>query len=62
VALLEQYRLNPAEVLVVGDRDLDIRAGRAAGCLTALLVTEGVPMDTGADWVLGGLVTLSGSE
>jgi HAD superfamily hydrolase (TIGR01509 family) len=65
VALLEQYRLNPAEVLVVGDRDLDIRAGRAAGCLTALLVTEGVPMDTGADWVLGGLeelVTLPGSE
>ena len=55
VALLEKHRLAPAEVLAVGDRDLDVRAGQAAGCLTALLLTPGVTLETGADWVLGGL-------
>ena len=62
VALLEKHRLNPAEVLAVGDRDLDVRAGRAAGCLTALLVTAGVPIETSADWVLGELGELVGSR
>ncbi|WP_424950209.1 HAD-IA family hydrolase [Deinococcus sp.] len=61
LALLEQHSLGPAEVLAVGDRELDIRAGRAAGCLTALLVTAGVPMHTGADRVLDGLGALAGS-
>ncbi len=62
VALLEKHRLNPAEVLAVGDRDLDVRAGRAAGCLTALLLTPGVALETGADWVLEGLGELAGSR
>ncbi|WP_407540025.1 HAD-IA family hydrolase [Deinococcus radiomollis] len=62
VALLEKHRLNPAEVLAVGDRDLDIRAGQAAGCKAALLVTAGVPIETSADWVLAGLKELFGGE
>lgn len=59
VALLERHRLNPAEVLAVGDRDLDIQAGRAAGCRTALLTTPGVELRTPADWVIGRLEELS---
>ncbi len=52
VALLREHRLDPAEVLAVGDRDLDIVAGRAAGCQAALLKTEGVAMHTDAEWTV----------
>ncbi len=55
LALLERRGLNPAQVLAVGDRDLDIMAAHAAGCRAALLLTPGVTLDTGADWMLGGL-------
>ena len=58
VALLERHRLDPAEVLAVGDRDLDVVAGRLAGCQTALLLTSGVSLQTGADRVLRSLAEL----
>jgi HAD superfamily hydrolase (TIGR01509 family) len=59
LALLQRHRLDPATVLAVGDRDLDIVAGRAAGCGTALLLTPGTEMDTGADLVLDSLAELA---
>ena len=55
LALLEQHGLNAAQVLAVGDRDLDMVAAHSAGCRAALLLTPGVTLDTEADWVLGGL-------
>lgn len=36
LAALEKYDLNPTETLLVGDRDLDIQAGRSAGIRTCL--------------------------
>ena len=59
LALLERHGLNAAQVLAVGDRDLDALAAHLAGCRAALLLTPGVTLDTGADWVLGGLDELS---
>lgn len=55
LALLERHGLNPAQVLAVGDRDLDVAAAHSAGCRAALLLTPGVTLDTGAQWVLGGV-------
>ncbi len=59
VALLTRHGLDPAEVLAVGDRDLDIVAGRLAGCQTALLLTPGAMLTTGADRVLHSLEELA---
>ena len=36
LAALEKYALDPAETLMVGDREIDIQAGRAAGVRTCL--------------------------
>lgn len=36
LAALEKHHLDPAETLFIGDRDLDIQAGRAAGLRTCL--------------------------
>ena len=58
VALLERHRLDPAEVLAVGDRDLDVVAGRLAGCQTALLLTPEATLQTEADRVLRSLAEL----
>jgi HAD superfamily hydrolase (TIGR01549 family) len=35
--ICEQWRLRPAEVVVVGDYRFDVECGRAAGCRTVLL-------------------------
>ena len=59
LALLERHGLNPAQVLAVGDRDLDVVAAHSAGCRAALLLTPGVTLETGADWVLGELFGLT---
>lgn len=59
VALLTRYHLDPSGVLAVGDRDLDVAAGRAAGCGTALLLTPGTELDTGADLVLNSLTEVA---
>jgi HAD superfamily hydrolase (TIGR01549 family) len=40
-ALIEQHTMPRAEVLVIGDRDLDIQAGQAAGVATCMF--QGVP-------------------
>jgi HAD superfamily hydrolase (TIGR01509 family) len=48
LAALEKYTLNPAESLLVGDRELDIQAGRAAGVHTCLF--GGTELATPADF------------
>lgn len=47
LAALDKYTLNPSETLVVGDRELDIQAGQAAGLRTCLFGNSGlaVPAD-----------------
>lgn len=55
--LLERNRLDPARVMAVGDRDLDIQAGISAGIRTCLFAPEdfpgGVPEpESGADYVV----------
>lgn len=54
-ALLQRHRLDPAEVIVVGDRPADLEAGRAAGVDGALLVTPGIPLDAGGARRIGDL-------
>jgi phosphoglycolate phosphatase-like HAD superfamily hydrolase len=46
--LCRLFGVAPAEALVVGDFELDILAGRRAGCRTALVTTE--PIDDAAAW------------
>ena len=36
VYLLEKYRLEPGETLAIGDREIDVQGGAAAGCRTVL--------------------------
>lgn len=48
-ALLQRHQLEPAGVLVVGDRPVDLEAGRSAGVDGALLVTPGIALDAGDD-------------
>lgn len=46
--LIERHHLDPAEVLSVGDRGIDVLAADAAGLRSALLVTPDTPpQDTG---------------
>lgn len=47
VALLRRHGLQPSDAIVVGDRPVDLEAGRAAGVPGALLVTPGIPLDAG---------------
>ncbi|WP_420112591.1 HAD family hydrolase [Pseudactinotalea sp.] len=54
-ALLQRHHLQPTDVLVVGDRPVDLEAGRAAGVDGALLVTPGIPLDAGAARRIGDL-------
>ena len=39
-ALLERWGINPARAVMIGDRPLDVEAGRAAGTLGCLLDPE----------------------
>lgn len=46
LALVEQHRLDPAQTLAVGDREIDIQAGKNAGLLTCLYRGRGsLPAD-----------------
>lgn len=45
--LIERHGLDPAEVIVVGDRPADAEAGLAVGTAGVLLVTPGIPLDAG---------------
>jgi HAD superfamily hydrolase (TIGR01509 family) len=47
LAVLEHQALDPAETLAIGDRELDIQAGRAAGLATCLY--RGAPSSVAAD-------------
>ena len=51
--LMEKYGLDPRRTLAVGDRELDILAGKRAGA-DACLFSEG-PGDTAADYVIADL-------
>lgn len=54
--LMETYDLTPARTLAVGDRELDILAGKRAG-IDACLVS-GQPQETAADYQIGSLEQL----
>ncbi|WJZ02217.1 HAD-IA family hydrolase [Corynebacterium freiburgense] len=56
--LVERHSLNPAEVLCVGDRPIDVQAARAAGMAAALLVRPGTSV-TLPDDAPGALVIAS---
>lgn len=56
--LAERHRLDPAEVLCVGDRAIDVVAARAAGMTAALLVRPGTSV-TLPDDAPGALVVAS---
>jgi phosphoglycolate phosphatase-like HAD superfamily hydrolase len=60
-AILERHDLDPAETLAIGDRTIDIEAGRAAGVLTACFAppetTGGTARDPGAGIAADLLVT-----
>ncbi|WP_275689710.1 HAD-IA family hydrolase [Actinotalea caeni] len=45
--LMGRHRLDPGDVLAVGDRPVDVEAGEAAGATGVLLVTPGIPLDAG---------------
>ena len=50
--ILESYGLAPGEAVMIGDRPLDVNAGRAAGLMTLLLDTEGRFPDCPADFTV----------
>jgi HAD superfamily hydrolase (TIGR01509 family) len=41
--LIEKYQMEPGETLAIGDREIDVQAGGAAGCLTALFGNNPCP-------------------
>lgn len=45
----EQWKLEPKSLLMVGDHELDIEAGRLAGTLTAFLTNEGILTNEGSE-------------
>ncbi|MHC5267863.1 HAD-IA family hydrolase [Enterococcus sp. LJL98] len=47
--LLKKYQLNPKETLMIGDRRLDIEAGRRAGVATLFFDVENLVYDIQAD-------------
>jgi HAD superfamily hydrolase (TIGR01509 family) len=51
VAILQSQHLDPKETLSIGDREIDIRAGRAAGTRTCLF--GGGPLEVPADLTIG---------
>jgi HAD superfamily hydrolase (TIGR01509 family) len=51
LAVLEKHAMNPTETLLIGDRDLDIQAGRAAGVRTC--VFGQAELTTPADFQIG---------
>lgn len=57
LTLIARNQLDPARVLAVGDRDLDIQAGINAGIKTCLFAPEEFPgevpaLDSGADYIV----------
>jgi phosphoglycolate phosphatase-like HAD superfamily hydrolase len=56
LAVLEHQHLEPRETLSIGDREIDIRAGRAAGTRTCLF--GGNPSDVEADLRIGDFAEL----
>lgn len=57
-----KLRLNPKDMVVVGDYIFDIEAGRRAGALTAFIESEHTTKwpDPPADWTIRSLVELKG--
>jgi HAD superfamily hydrolase (TIGR01509 family) len=57
-AAMQIHRLKPEETLAVGDRDLDVQAGRAAGLFTVRFGTA--PADVNADLTIRDFSSLEG--
>lgn len=50
--ILSEWKLSPGEVLVVGDYDFDVMAGKSAGCAAVFLSHNHAPAPAGADFVI----------
>lgn len=48
--LVNTYDLNPAEVAMVGDREIDLASGRAAGVRCIHYLCKDVPQELACDW------------
>lgn len=48
--LMKTYRMDPAETVMVGDRECDLGSGRNAGIRTAHLVCAAIPEKLNCDW------------
>lgn len=48
--LLDAYRLDPREVAMVGDREIDLQSGRAAGVRCIHYLCKAVPQALACDW------------
>ena len=48
--LMERYGMDPAETVMVGDRECDLGSGRGAGICTAHLVCAAIPETLNCDW------------
>lgn len=62
LAIMARHDLDPAVTLAIGDRPIDVEAGRAAGVLTALFAPHGVapePRTTEADLIVTDLRQLA---
>ena len=51
--LCEQYQILPEKLLMVGDRDVDIRAAKAAGADGCFYNTNGIEVPEGVDVIVG---------
>lgn len=56
--LVEKYRLEPDETLMIGDRKLDVEAGRNAGVKTCLFDIDGFLGKIEANHVVGSLAEI----
>ncbi len=50
--LVQEYDMDPAETVMIGDREIDLGSGRNAGVKAAHLVCQAVPEDLACDWRL----------
>ncbi|WP_265457714.1 HAD-IA family hydrolase [Enterococcus sp. HY326] len=56
--LLNKFQLNPTETLMVGDRRLDVIAGKNAGCQTCLFDQDGFLGEIPADYLVKDLAEI----
>jgi D-glycero-D-manno-heptose 1,7-bisphosphate phosphatase len=59
LALAGELELDLSRSWMIGDADSDVAAGRAAGCLTALIDAQGAHGDGAADLTAGSLLAVA---